>query len=51
MNQIKYLIRSGKETDEGVVNTNLQLYNKIKDWPDFEKLEAQRVDVKNNGHI
>ena len=51
MSQIKYFIRSGKLTDEGVVNTTLELYNKIKSFPDFEKLEAERVNKKDAGNL
>lgn len=51
MNQIKYTIKQGKLTESGTLDTNLELYNRIKDWPEFEKLEAKRVKVKSAGKL
>lgn len=50
-NQIKYTIKQGKLTESGTVDTNLELWNRIKAWPDFEKLEAERVEIKDAGFL
>lgn len=51
MNQIKYTIKQGKLTESGTVDTIQELYNRIKAWPEFEKLQAERVKVKHAGKL
>lgn len=51
MNQIKYTIKQGKLTESGTLDTIQELYNRIKAYPDFEKLKAERVEVKNAGFL
>lgn len=51
MNQIKYTIKQGKLTESGTLDTIQELYNRIKAWPEFEKLEANRVNKKDAGKL
>ena len=53
MNQIKYKIKAGKFTEEGVVDTVQQLYNRLKFWDKYDEFEflGKKVSEGNIGKI